>query len=33
MMKRKRDFKVLEKRWLKGEKLLARGMAKAEVAR
>lgn len=32
-MKHKRDFKALEKRRLKGAKLLARGMTKSEVAR
>ncbi len=32
-MKHKRDFKALEKRRLKGAKLLARGMSKSEVAR
>jgi transposase len=32
-MKHKRDFRALEKRRLKGGKLLARGMAKSEVAR
>src|SRR5258706_14718043 len=32
-MKHKRDFKALEKRRLKGGKLLARGMSKSEVAR
>lgn len=32
-MKHKRDFKALEKRRLKGAKLLARGKTKAEVAR
>lgn len=32
-MKHKRDFKALEKRRLKGGKLLARGMAPSEVAR
>ena len=32
-MKHKRDFKVLEKRRLKGRKLLARGVSKSEVAR
>jgi transposase len=31
-MKHKRDFKALEKRRLKGAKLLARGMTKAQVA-
>ena len=31
-MKHKRDFKALEKRRLKGAKLLARGMSKSEVA-
>ena len=31
-MKHKRDFKALEKRRLKGAKLLARGMTKSEVA-
>jgi len=32
-MKHKRDFKALEKRRLKGARLLARGMPKSEVAR
>jgi transposase len=32
-MKHKRDFKALEKRRLKGAKLLARGVSKSEVAR
>ena len=32
-MKHKRDFKALEKRRLRGGKLLARGMSKSEVAR
>lgn len=32
-MKHKRDFKALEKRRLKGAKLLARGMTKSEIAR
>jgi transposase len=32
-MKHKRDFKALEKRRLKGAKLLAGGMSKSEVAR
>ena len=32
-MKHKRDFKALEKRRLKGAKLLERGMTKSEVAR
>ena len=32
-MKHKRDFKALEKRRLKGGKLLARGVSKSEVAR
>ena len=32
-MKHKRDFKALEKRRLKGAKLLARGLSKSEVAR
>lgn len=32
-MKHKRDFKELEKRRLKGARLLLRGMSKAEVAR
>lgn len=32
-MKHKRDFKALERRRLKGGKLLARGMAPSEVAR
>jgi transposase len=32
-MKHKRDFKALEKRRLKGAKLLARGISKSEVAR
>lgn len=32
-MKHKRDFKALEKRRLKGGKLLARGMSPSEVAR
>ena len=32
-MKHKRDFKALERRRLKGAKLLARGMSKSEVAR
>jgi transposase len=32
-MKHKRDFKALEKRRLKGGKLLARGISKSEVAR
>jgi transposase len=32
-MKHKRDFKALEKRRLKGARLLARGMSKSEVAR
>ena len=32
-MKHKRDFKALEKRRLKGAKLLARGKSKSEVAR
>jgi len=32
-MKHKRDFKALEKRRLKGAKLLARGVTKSEVAR
>jgi transposase len=33
MMKHRRDFKALEKRRLKGAKLLARGLTKSEVAR
>jgi transposase len=32
-MKHKRDFKALERRRLKGAKLLARGVSKSEVAR
>jgi transposase len=32
-MKQRRDFKALEKRRLKGGKLLARGVSKSEVAR
>src|SRR5258706_2227793 len=32
-MKHKRDFKALERRRLKGAKLLARGVSKAQVAR
>jgi len=32
-MRHKRDFKALEKRRLKGAKLLARGVSKSEVAR
>ena len=32
-MKHKRDFKALEKRRLKGAKLLERGLSKSEVAR
>jgi transposase len=32
-MKHKRDFKALEKRRLKGARLLARGISKSEVAR
>jgi transposase len=32
-MKHKRDFKALEKRRLKGAKLLARGVSKSQVAR
>jgi transposase len=32
-MKHKRDFKALEKRRLKGAKLLTRGLSKSEVAR